>query len=516
MAGAARPWRRTVKIHGPNDNHLEWKNLRDPSVVRDKLEEIGKQFRAGRQTEGTNHNDNGGVFRDPRPPIWDRPRPVVFPEALEAKGRSDGLPNVYLHLVMAPDGSRLGATTEYGLVFLVNPSDGNLLQSIKAPLCEQIALSCRGQLTVVTAHLRKVFLCGSDTDTVDACPKIAVDTAFHEYHDGLKAKYIAVSADDRWFAAFDDGGLLVGEMSATFVSSATLSVCHAGRRERTGGLPYDLHSNVRAMAWHPRSDWLALISIDDSTSELWIYDPDSDRLLTSAVPPFSYIKRAFRWAAGFGDASGTPMGWGMRIPWATAGIPCSHAMAMDAQGSLMGLLGDRSVTLLRIETQRSSESPGKRVVIEHLGAIECDEGGLHAIAMSSDSRLVAAAGKGAVIRVWETKTRRQLCKLTCDEEPGAFGDVKWTVLSLAFHPNNHWLFSAGRSGLIRRWSLTKQPDGGLRATCDRAMEALPDGNWVVWHDPDGPNRRWVEPKDDAKRWLGWRMPSGEYRPFDAF
>lgn len=144
--------------------------------------------------------------------------------------------------------------------------------------------------------------------------------------------------------------------------------------------------------------------------------------------------------------------------------------------------------------------------------------GLRAIAIFADSRLVAAAGKGGVIWIWETESRRKLCELSCHDDPVMFGDVKMSVESLAFHPNNRWLFSAGRSGLIRRWTLTKQPDGSgsLRATCDRGMEALPDGSWVVWHDPDGPNRHWIDPSDEVKRWLGWRMPSGEYRPFDAF
>jgi hypothetical protein len=48
-----------------------------------------------------------------------------------------------------------------------------------------------------------------------------------------------------------------------------------------------------------------------------------------------------------------------------------------------------------------------------------------------------------------------------------------------------------------------------------------EGNWVIWHDPDGPNRRWVQWSPDAWRWLGWHapLPDGKhwmYYPMDAF
>ncbi|WP_295442386.1 hypothetical protein [uncultured Thiodictyon sp.] len=65
------------------------------------------------------------------------------------------------------------------------------------------------------------------------------------------------------------------------------------------------------------------------------------------------------------------------------------------------------------------------------------------------------------------------------------------------------------------------PQDGGTPLCASAIDHLPEGNWVTWHDPDGPNRRWVHWSRDAWRWLGWHapLPDGEhwmYHPMDAF
>jgi hypothetical protein len=80
-----------------------------------------------------------------------------------------------------------------------------------------------------------------------------------------------------------------------------------------------------------------------------------------------------------------------------------------------------------------------------------------------------------------------------------------------------WLASAGADGTICRWRL----DTGTAPYCDLIIELLPQGSWVTWHDPDGPDRRWVHWSPGAWRWLGWHapLPDGKHwmhYPMDAF
>jgi hypothetical protein len=67
------------------------------------------------------------------------------------------------------------------------------------------------------------------------------------------------------------------------------------------------------------------------------------------------------------------------------------------------------------------------------------------------------------------------------------------------------------------WAL--EPDGGiaagnfspgqspLEAAPTLAFENLPEGNWVSWHNPFSPQRRWLHYSRDAWRWLGWDAPA---------
>ena len=469
---------------------------------------------AREQTDRTNpFRGTDKVFRNPQPPRWDRPRPVVLPEAVEMKHRSDGTAfnsRWIRRLDIAPDGGRLGVTTDSGYVFIVDPTDGNLVQSISSGGCYQLSLTCRGQLTGVIANSahsgwHTVFLCEAEADTVDVCRTVDI-LGYTGADNRLAADHIAISADDRWFAAHRNRTLYIGEMAATCCASPELTVSRSGERGRSATesdyVPCD------GLAFHPRSEWLALVSSLFGSSSLYFYDPDSDRWLSSLLwSPFHFVSEAL------GSRYPTPAYPVFRK------IPAVHRIATDADGSVMGLLGGASVTLLRIRTRESLFLRRKRVAVKHTGTVECDADGLLALAISPDSRLVVAAGEGAEIRIWDTKTRRQYCELTSYEERATLGDVNMGVNGVAMHPNGRWLFSAGRSGLIRRWTLIEE-SGGWRAVCDMAMEALPDGNWVVWRDPDGPNRCWVNPSPEAQRWLGWRMPSGgdfaDYRPFDAF
>ncbi len=54
-----------------------------------------------------------------------------------------------------------------------------------------------------------------------------------------------------------------------------------------------------------------------------------------------------------------------------------------------------------------------------------------------------------------------------------------------------------------------------------AFENLPEGSWVSWRNPLGPDRRWLHHSRDAWRWLGWHAPTPDGKgwtlyPMEAF
>lgn len=94
------------------------------------------------------------------------------------------------------------------------------------------------------------------------------------------------------------------------------------------------------------------------------------------------------------------------------------------------------------------------------------------------------------------------------------------VISIAVDPKGRWLFSTHDDNLLRRWVLS--PGLIRKPYCDQAVELLPDGEWVVWADPDDETKdpRWVNYSPGAKRWLGYHAPSAdgtrwEHQPLDA-
>ena len=115
------------------------------------------------------------------------------------------------------------------------------------------------------------------------------------------------------------------------------------------------------------------------------------------------------------------------------------------------------------------------------------ETSIEGIAPSPDSTWRATPGESSGISVRDSRTGKVLHELQ-----GHQGSVK----SLAIHPDGRYLFSAGLDGVIRRWDMAYLPG---KPVCDLAMEALPDDNWVVWQDPDGPDRCWGPYSPGAKR-----------------
>lgn len=132
--------------------------------------------------------------------------------------------------------------------------------------------------------------------------------------------------------------------------------------------------------------------------------------------------------------------------------------------------------------------PKRRFVLEDPE----QEGPVFALAAAHDDTWLASAGEDAKIRFWDIKKRR--LQYAC---PAGIRPLR----ALAVDPQGRWLYSAGDDGLIRRWPLL---DGlATEPRCDRAMQPLPDGEWVVWKDPDEKEkRRPVAQSAGADRWIG--------------
>lgn len=96
--------------------------------------------------------------------------------------------------------------------------------------------------------------------------------------------------------------------------------------------------------------------------------------------------------------------------------------------------------------------------------------GFHAwLAMSPDSRWIAAVSGNRRILVWSLATGALACELQGHTSE---------VLALRFHPTEPWLYSLGRDGLLRVWRI---PEGSLVRT---QSISLPQGIFGVVLAPD--------------------------------
>lgn len=56
---------------------------------------------------------------------------------------------------------------------------------------------------------------------------------------------------------------------------------------------------------------------------------------------------------------------------------------------------------------------------------------------------------------------------------------------LAVDPQGRWLAAVGDTTI----TLSIATAGGLPDVCQRSIESLPEGNWVVWSEPKGAERQ---------------------------
>jgi WD40 repeat protein/Cdc6-like AAA superfamily ATPase len=118
---------------------------------------------------------------------------------------------------------------------------------------------------------------------------------------------------------------------------------------------------------------------------------------------------------------------------------------------------------------------------------------VNALVVDPHGQWLASGSSDQTVRLWDIQSGQ--CRQVLEGHTSS-------VNALAVDPHGQWLASGSDDKTIRFWDIRDLNQ--IRTT--HMIERLPEGNWVVWQDPDGPNRRWTHYSEDAWRWLGWHAP----------
>ncbi len=264
----------------------------------------------------------------------------------------------------------------------------------------------------------------------------------------------------------------------------------------------DHTGSVNALAVDPHGQWLASGS-SDRTVRLWnvesgqchqVLEGHTNSVSTLAVDPHgqwlasgSFDQTVRLWDVESGQCHQVLAGHTDRV----------NTLAVDPQGQWLTSAGwDQTVRLWDIQSGQCRQ------------VLEGHTDWVNALAVDPQGQWLASGSSDQTVRVWDVESGQ--CRQVLEGHTGQ-------VRALAVDPQGLWLASGSDDKTIRFWDIRD-----LNQVCTTHMiELLPEGNWVVWQDPDGPNRRWMHYSEDAWRWLGWHAPMPDSNtwmmyPMEAF
>jgi WD40 repeat protein len=242
------------------------------------------------------------------------------------------------------------------------------------------------------------------------------------------------------------------------------------------------HVRFEALAADQNSRWIAaagyMVSDVQDQGALWLWDIDVDKrlcLVKGIVSLPFFITFQTRWQ--------------YFLNWFRTRLTVKHrragamrAIIFASDGSWLASAGESGKVWIWDPNKAS-----RRYVFDD----PSHKGSVYALAAAPDSTWVASAGEDATIRFWHIEGCRHLYTLRSGKRP---------IRALVVAPDGKVLFSAGDDGLIRRWTLPDRLD--TQPICDLAMQPLPEGDWVVWGDPEDEQAcHWIEKSSGADRWL---------------
>ncbi len=360
------------------------------------------------------------------------------------------------------------------------------------------------------------------------------DTQSDQYHQILKghidsAIALAVDPQGQWLA------------SASFDQAVHLWNIQSGQCHQV----LEGHNNcILALAVDPQGQWLTSAGLDQ-TVRLWdiqsgqcrqVLEGHTDRVSVLAVDPQG------QWL--------TSAGWDQTVRlWDIQSGQCRQVLeghtswvsdlAVEPHSQwLASASGDRTVRLWDIQSGQcrqvlaghtdrvsalvvdphgqwlASGAYDETVRLWDIQSGQCRQvleghtGSVNALALDPHGQWLASASGDQTVRLWNVESGQ--CRQVLE------GHTE-LVLALSVDPQGQWLASGSDDKTIRFWDIRNLKQ--VRTT--HMIELLPEGNWVVWQDPDGPNRRWTHYSEDAWRWLGWHAPMPDSNtwimyPMEAF